>query len=162
MDDFVGLIWWCVLTFLAGYIGLKSGKLRFIIDGEPTILIKRGKIIRKALKLSRVNIDDVSMMLRTQNIFSITDVEYALLEPNGNLSVMKKQPQQQITKSDMKIPGSTLKHLPSEWIVLNITKGLLIVLDSTGIIQQLLRVMSGTQYDLVPLLPWYKVTIFGN
>lgn len=42
---------------------------------------------------------------------------YAILEPNGSLSVMKKQPQQQVTKSDIKIPGSTLKHIPSEIIV---------------------------------------------
>lgn len=42
---------------------------------------------------------------------------YAILEPNGSLSVMKKQPQQQVTKLDIKIPGSTLKHIPSEIIV---------------------------------------------
>lgn len=45
MDDFLGLVWWCLLTALVGYIGLKSGKLRRIIDGQPTILIKKGKLI---------------------------------------------------------------------------------------------------------------------
>ncbi|CUU48618.1 YetF domain-containing protein [Clostridium beijerinckii] len=117
MDDFVGLVWWCLLTILSGYIGLKSGVLRRIIDGEPTILIKKGKIIRKSLKACRVNMDDVSMMLRKQNVFSVTDIEYAILEPNGNLSIIKKQPQQQVTKSDMKISDTAPKYLPSEIIV---------------------------------------------
>lgn len=57
------------------------------------------------------------MMLRKQNIFSIKEVEYAILEPIGNLSIMKKPQEQQITKSDMSIPLSTLKYLPSEIIV---------------------------------------------
>ena len=43
IDGFIGLIWWCVLTELAAYIGLKSGRLRRIIDGQPTIVIKKVK-----------------------------------------------------------------------------------------------------------------------
>jgi uncharacterized membrane protein YcaP (DUF421 family) len=117
MDDFISLTWWCVLTFLVGFISLKSGKLRQIIDGQPTILIKKGKIMRDSLKSNRVNMDDLSMLLRKQNIFSITEVEYAILEPNGNLSIMKKPQHQQITKSDMNIYRPSLNHIPSEIIV---------------------------------------------
>lgn len=80
-------------------------------------MIKKGKIIRHSLASNRLNIDDLSMLLRKQNVFSITDVEYAILEPNGNLSVMKKQPQQQVTKADMKIPTSNISYIPSEIIV---------------------------------------------
>lgn len=116
IDEFIGLIWWCVLTYLAGYIGLKSGKLRNIIDGQPTIVIKKGKIIRNALKSSRLNIDDLSMMLRKQNIFSIKEVEYAILEPNGDLSTLKKPENQHISKSDMNITSPIPKYLPSEII----------------------------------------------
>ncbi|OOM77774.1 DUF421 domain-containing protein [Clostridium sp. BL-8] len=117
IEDLISLIWWCILTLLLEYIGLKSGKLRQLIDGQPTILIKKGKIMKDELKANRVNIDDLSMMLRKQNIFSIKEVEYAILEPIGNLSIMKKPQEQQITKSDMSIPLSTLKYLPSEIIV---------------------------------------------
>ena len=116
-DDLISLTWWCILTFLIGYIGLKFGKLRQIIDGEPSILIKKGKIMKKQLKSNRVNMDDLSMLLRKQNIFSIKEVEYAILEPNGNLSVMKKLNEQQVTKSDMNIPLSPFKYIPSEIIV---------------------------------------------
>jgi uncharacterized membrane protein YcaP (DUF421 family) len=73
--------------------------------------------MKDELKANRVNIDDLSMMLRKQNIFSINEVEYAILEPIGNLSIMKKPQEQQITKSDMSISLSTLKYLPSEIIV---------------------------------------------
>jgi uncharacterized membrane protein YcaP (DUF421 family) len=117
MDDFISLTWWCVLTFLVGFISLKSGKLRQIIDGQPTILIKKGKIIRDSLKSNRVNMDDLSMLLRKQNIFSVTEVDYAILEPNGNLSIMKKPQHQQITKSDMNIYSPSSNHIPSEIIV---------------------------------------------
>ncbi len=117
MDEFIGLTWWCILTALTGYINLKSGNIRAIIDGQPTILIKKGKILRHSLFSTRLNMDDLSMLLRNQNIFSITEVEYAVLEPNGSLSVMKKQPQQQITKADMKLPAFTTNYIPSEIIV---------------------------------------------
>lgn len=56
------------------------------------------------------------MFLRVQNVLSIKEVEYAILEANGNLSVMKKSDNQQVTKSDMKITSLALKYLPSEII----------------------------------------------
>lgn len=117
MDDFISLTWWCILTLLVGFISLKSGKLRQIIDGQPTILIKKGKIMKDSLKSNRVNMDDLSMLLRKQNIFSITEVEYAILEPNGNLSIMKKTQHQQITKVDMNIYTAPPNYIPSEIIV---------------------------------------------
>lgn len=116
-EDFIGLVWWCLLTILLGYMGLKSGKFRLIIDGQPSILVKKGKINRNELKKCHINMDDVSMMLRMQNVLSIKEVEYAILEPNGNLSVVKKPQEQQVTKSDMKITSPALKYLPSEIIV---------------------------------------------
>lgn len=117
INEFIGLTWWCILTGLTGYINLKSGNIRRIIDGQPTIMIKRGKIMKHSLSSNRLNMDDLSMLLRKQNIFSITEVEYAILEPDGNLSVMKKQSHQQVTKADMEIPASNAKYIPSEIIV---------------------------------------------
>ncbi|MFL0197806.1 DUF421 domain-containing protein [Clostridium sp. WILCCON 0269] len=87
-----------------------------IIDFSPnTWKETKGKIQKQAL--TRINMDDLSMLLRKQSVFSITEVEYAILEPDGNLSVLKKTQQQQITKSDMKISTSTLNYMPSEIIV---------------------------------------------
>lgn len=117
VQELIGVIWWCILTELTGFVNLKSGNLRRIIDGEPIILIKRGKIIKRALRLSRINMDDLSMMLRSKEVFSISEIEYAILEPDGKLSIMKKVEQQQPTKLDMKISIPKLDYMPSEIIV---------------------------------------------
>jgi uncharacterized membrane protein YcaP (DUF421 family) len=61
--------------------------------------------------------DDLTMMLRNQDVFSVTEVEYAILEPDGRLSVLKKQPYQQITKAEMKIHVPAVNYIPSEIIV---------------------------------------------
>lgn len=116
-DEVVGLIWWCILTALLAYITLKSSKLRKIIDGQPSILVKNGIIQEKALKTSRINLEELSMMFREQGIFSIKDIDYAILEPNGNLSILKVQDQINVTRKDMKIFTSKPKYLPAEIII---------------------------------------------
>lgn len=88
-----------------------------MLDGEPTIVIKKGEIMQDKLASQRLNMDDLTMLLRTNNIFSVTDVEYAILEPNGQLSVMKKQPVEQVIKKDLNIVTSTDLLLPAELIV---------------------------------------------
>ena len=117
VDELLGLIFWCVLTEGLDFIGLKSGFMRKLFDGQPTIVIKKGTIVKKSLQSARLNMDDVSMLLREQSIFSITEVEYAILEPNGNLSVMKKSPKQQVVREDMNLPPPANNYLPSEIIV---------------------------------------------
>jgi uncharacterized membrane protein YcaP (DUF421 family) len=117
LPDLIGMVWWYILTALLGYIGLKFGSLRSLIDGQPTIVIKKGSIVKKALKKSELNMDDLSMMLREQNVFSILEVDYAILEPDGKLSVLKKPQKQQAVKEDLKLPASELIYLPSEIIV---------------------------------------------
>ena len=115
--EVVGLIWWCFLTALLAYITLKSSKLRKIIDGQPSILIKNGIIQEKELRSTRVNIEELSMMFREQGIFSIKDVDYAILEQNGQLSILKIQEQINVSRKDMSIPTSQPKYLPSEVII---------------------------------------------
>jgi len=102
---------------LIAYIGLKSGKARVILDGEPTILIKKGQIDKKSLSKSKLNIDDLTMLLRQKDVFSIIEVDYAILEPNGTLSVLKKPPYQNPLKRDLKIDIITPSYIPSEIIV---------------------------------------------
>lgn len=91
IDGVVGIILWGVFTFILEYTSLKSSKVRAFLDGEPTIVIKKGEIIEKSLSKIRLNLDDLTMLLRNNNVFSIKDVDYAILEPNGQLSVLKKQ-----------------------------------------------------------------------
>ncbi|MDP4151840.1 MAG: DUF421 domain-containing protein [Bacillota bacterium] len=114
--NFLILVFWSFLTLITGLINLKSGKFRTFVDGKPTIVVGKGKVLRKALQKNRLNMDDLTMMLRENNIFSITEVEYAILEPDGKLSVMKKPQKQQITKEDMKVPTSAINCIPCEII----------------------------------------------
>lgn len=115
-DEVVGLIWWCILTALLAYITLKSAKLRLVIDGQPAILIKDRVLQQKELKRTRISVDDLTMMLREQNIFSIAEIDYAILEPNGKLSVLKVQEQLNVTRKDMNITPTKEKYLPAELI----------------------------------------------
>ena len=117
VDGVTGLFFGSFLTFIVELISLKSSKARVLLDGEPTIVIKKGEIQEDKLKSQRLNIDDLTMLLRTNNIFSIKDVEYAILEPNGQLSVLKKPQLEQITKKDMNIQVTELAHIPIEIIV---------------------------------------------
>lgn len=72
------------------YIQLKSQKLRRVLDGQPIIVIRQGKIDEKQMKKSRYNLDDLLLQLRDKNIGDIREVDYAILEPSGTLSVFKK------------------------------------------------------------------------
>ncbi|SFD02340.1 DUF421 domain-containing protein [Clostridium uliginosum] len=84
-------------------ITLKNIKLRLWIDSEPLLIIDKGKVIYKNMKKARYNIGDLLMQLRDKDIFYITDVEIAILEPNGTLSVLKKAEQTILTVKDMNI-----------------------------------------------------------
>ncbi|MCY9549149.1 YetF domain-containing protein [Lysinibacillus xylanilyticus] len=116
MKFLVSLIVWCALTTLISYIALKSGKARTLLDGQPTIIIKKGKIDRKALASTKINIDDLTMMIRQYQVFSITEIDYAILEPNGMLSILKKPEFQSTQKIDLKISPSPPTFIPIEVI----------------------------------------------
>lgn len=117
IDAMIGLILWSLLTFIVEFISLKSSKARVLLDGEPAIVIKKGVIMEKELAAQRLNMDDLTMLLRINNIFSINDVDYAILEPNGQLSVLKKAELQSVTKKDMQIMTDKRIYLPTEIIV---------------------------------------------
>jgi len=85
-----GVALWVAFAICVELASLKSIKIREALDGQPIILIKKGKILYPALKKERLNTDDLTMMLRTNNVFAVADVDYAILEPNGDLSVLKK------------------------------------------------------------------------
>lgn len=107
---------WCALTLLVEYLSMKNARARILLDGQPVIVIKKGRIIYESLKRERLNIDDLTMLLRSNRVFSVTDVEYAILESNGELSVLKKAGGESVTRDDMKIQAPSLQRLPAEII----------------------------------------------
>lgn len=80
----------CIQIILS-VISLKFQRFRHLIEGEPAILVNAGKIDEKKMRKQRYNIDDLMMQLREQGVGDVRDVEYAILEPTGKLSVFQKQ-----------------------------------------------------------------------
>lgn len=85
------------------WITLKSEKARDIICGTPSILIRRGKIVEEELKKNCYNLTDLLEELRIKNVPNISDVEYAVLENNGNLSVFPKVQKRPTIPADFQI-----------------------------------------------------------
>lgn len=71
-------------------VSLKNQKARNVVDGEPSVIINRGKINFKEMLKQRYNLDDLLTQLRGQSIKSIEEVDYAILETSGKLSIFKK------------------------------------------------------------------------
>lgn len=117
LDGLIAISWWTILTLILSFVAMKWGMGRVILDGQPTIIIKEGEIMEKAMKKSRLHMDDIMMMLREKFIYEIKDVHYAIMETNGKLSVLKKVEYQESTKQDAKVPIIPPKYLPSEIIV---------------------------------------------
>ncbi len=91
------------LQIVISFITLKSEKARAIICGKPSILIENGRIIESKLKELRINLNDLIEQLRIKNFANIDDVEFAILETNGDLSVIPKASKRPLTPSDMNI-----------------------------------------------------------
>lgn len=82
---------------------LKSEKIRLILSGKPSILINKGNLDLKELKKEKFNLNDLIEELRLQGYYNISDVEYAILETSGKISVIPKTNLSPTTKEDMKI-----------------------------------------------------------
>lgn len=92
-----------VMHLLISLINLKSTKLREIICGKPRILIYRGKIQEKAMIKERFTINELQERIRSQNVVNLGDVEYAILETSGQITVIEKPNKRQATPEDFGI-----------------------------------------------------------
>lgn len=93
-----------LLTFLTGYVAEKSRPLRKLIEGEPTIVVHNGKIMERNMGKLRYNMDNLTSQLRDKGVFNIGDLEFAILEPNGSLSVLLKSQKRPLQPADMGVP----------------------------------------------------------
>lgn len=99
-----GMVVWAVLSILIGYLSIKNVWIRKVVEGEATVVIENGKILEKHLAMIRISIDDLISGLRAQGVFNITDVEIAMFEANGKLSIQKKSQKQPLTPGDLNMP----------------------------------------------------------
>ncbi|HZK85763.1 MAG TPA: DUF421 domain-containing protein [Desulfosporosinus sp.] len=128
-DDDVGIVEilfaitvWGFLIFAVQLMGEKSITLRKLFEGKPSLVIQKGIIDRQELKKNHMNINELQTLLREKDVFSIREVEYAILEQNGSLTVLRKPEFNIPTLKDLNIP-LTSKSLPrlliSDGIILN-------------------------------------------
>lgn len=99
---------WVAVSLGIEFVQLKSRTVRGWVDGKSTVLVKQGEILEDNLKKERLTLDEFLQQLRTKNVFKAADVEFAVMEPNGQINIFLKKENQPLT----------LKHLginvPSE------------------------------------------------
>ncbi|MGJ9384881.1 DUF421 domain-containing protein [Salipaludibacillus sp. CF4.18] len=94
---------WGALIMLVETITQKYKNSRGLLEGKPTIVIRRGVIDRAKLQTTKLDLDQLQHLLRDKSVFSIQEVEYAILEANGTINVLKKSTYQSVSKSDINI-----------------------------------------------------------
>lgn len=98
-DGIIALATWGLLTVILGVVTSNFPQARNVVLGKPTVLIEQGKVLEKNLKKVRMTLSDMMTMLREKNAFKLADVEFAALESDGQMSVMKKSDSVPVTPS---------------------------------------------------------------
>lgn len=97
---------WGILIYFVEWITQKFRGTRGFLEGSPSIVIHNGKIKRDQLKKNKLDINQLQNLLRQKDVFSIQEVEFAVLETNGSISVLKKSDYQQATKQDFDLKAT--------------------------------------------------------
>jgi uncharacterized membrane protein YcaP (DUF421 family) len=98
------IFFWGILMYMVQILTQKSFTLRGLLEGTPSIVIKHGEIQFYALKKNRMDLDQLRLMLRSAGAFTFEEVDYAILEPDGSVNIVKNHEYQTVTKGDCKIP----------------------------------------------------------
>ena len=93
-----------IVSYILLKLSLKNRKLRKLLTGAPSVIIQNGMILEENMKKNKITLDSLNEMLREKNVFNPDEVDYALLESNGRLSVMLKSQFRPVTLQDMKLP----------------------------------------------------------
>ena len=90
-DMFGSFLALVILFYLFLSLSMRSRQMRKWFSGTPTVLIEKGKILDNNMKKIKLSIDDLNQQLRQKGVFNISEVEFALLEVNGELSLLKRK-----------------------------------------------------------------------
>lgn len=94
------------ISYIISFVSIKSILARRFFIGVPTVLVEKGKIIESGLKKSKIDVNDLLMEARENGYFNLDEIDYALMEVNGNISFLPKEKEKPVTKRDMKIKCS--------------------------------------------------------
>lgn len=112
----VGLLTWSIWSIALSIIAVHSRRGAKLMAGEPTVVVHNGQILESALERMNYSLDDLRMQLRQKDVFKLADVEFALVEPDGGLSVLLKSQLQPVTPADLGI-ATNYEGIPVELIV---------------------------------------------
>ncbi len=112
----LALVAFAILTLGTGVITEKSRPLRKLIEGEPVVLVHNGKILEHNMAKSGYNMENLMMQLRERDAFDIREVEFAIAETDGYLTVLKKSQNRPVTPADLGV-DTKYEGVPSEIIV---------------------------------------------
>ncbi|HOA42289.1 MAG TPA: DUF421 domain-containing protein [Bacillota bacterium] len=94
-----------LIQIIISVLSIKSPAITNIVKGKASIIIEKGRVNESEMRKYRITIDDLTQQLRIKNYPSIADVEYAILEANGDMSVIPKPEKEPVTKQDLGIPA---------------------------------------------------------
>lgn len=113
LNGLVAIFVLVILEIMISVLSMKSRFMRKIMNGKSAVIIKNGVIDQQMMKSVRMTVLDLVELLRGQDVFDISTVAFAVLEVNGNLSVLLKSAEQPATVADLKIKkGKALLQLP--------------------------------------------------
>ncbi|MGO4106553.1 DUF421 domain-containing protein [Paenibacillus sp. YAF4_2] len=113
----LSLVVFFFISYMVSWLALKNRTWSKWISGTPTVVIEHGKILEDNMRKIRYTMDSLVQSLREKNIFNTEEVEYAVLEDHGKLSIKKKSEYEWVTRKDLKLHANTIKSFPVELII---------------------------------------------
>lgn len=110
MNGITALVTLLLIQVLISYLALKSKRAREILCGKPSVIINKGKIDEKEMRKLRMNINDLLEQVRAKDYPSLEEIEYAILETNGDLSIIPKPENRPLTPKDINMTP-TISHM---------------------------------------------------
>ncbi|TMU88050.1 DUF421 domain-containing protein [Bacillus sp. BHET2] len=114
-EGLMSILLWFTFPLLFSFLSLKSIRFRRFAEGQPTVFIKDGNIDELALKKEKYSVDELLEQLRKKDVFRVSDVEFASLDTNGDLSVLLKKEKRPIIHED--VFNSSQKSTPPQAVI---------------------------------------------
>ena len=106
LNGILAVVLFGLFAYVISYLSMKSITLRRFFMGTPTIIIEKGKILEKNMKKIKLDVNELLEELRAEGYFNISEVEYAVMEVSGDISVLPKSEYKPLTPKDMNIKAS--------------------------------------------------------
>src|SRR5690625_4511447 len=103
LDIVYVILLWGSLLCIVGMITQKYRRSQFFLERKPAVIIHKGDLVYEEMRKDKIDIDEIQHMLREKDVFAIQVVEYAIMESNGEVSILKKSAYQTPTKKDLNI-----------------------------------------------------------